>query len=129
MLALMVGPSTASAADSPAAAPPLTLTVTRAVGAEAVIATGTSTTARTLEATLYATFSRDLPTVILSRRLIRVDANGSFSATLPTASAYFRDAIVTVVVRSPQDALSKTARVSVAAPNIVTPADTDPLAH
>jgi hypothetical protein len=50
MRALVVGPSAALAADSPAAAAPLTLTITRAVGAEAVIATGASGTAQTLEA-------------------------------------------------------------------------------
>jgi hypothetical protein len=117
--------SIAIAAEVPAASSPLTLTLMRAVGTEAVIARGKAANARTLEATVYATYSRDLPTVILSRRLITVDANGAFSATLPTAPAYFRDATVTVVVRS-QDGLSRSARISVAAPNIDTPADIDP---
>ena len=126
LLGAALWPCSGFAADS-APASPLTLTLARAVGAEGVIASGTTTLpVRTLEATVYATFSRDLPTTVLSRRTIPVGANGAFSVSLSTAPAFFRDAIVTVVIRSPKDGLSAVASVSVTGPNIDTPADAWP---
>jgi hypothetical protein len=120
----MAGAGASRAADAPVS--PLTLSVSRAIGTEAVVLSGTSRTARTLEATLYATFSRDLPNVLLSRRSLTVGDNGTFGATIPIAPAFFPDTIVTVTVRSLSDNASATAHLSVAAPNIATPADANP---
>jgi hypothetical protein len=104
----------------------LTLSVSRAIGSEAVILSGTSRTAGPLEATLLATFSRDLPTVTLTHRSLVVAADGTFGSTIPIAPAYFRDAIVTVIVRSPSANVSATAHISIAAPNVDAPADANP---
>jgi|GEM_PF-4354969 hypothetical protein len=123
-LCLITGPAASRAADTTVS--PLTLSVSRAVGADAVVLNGTSRASGPLEATLYATFSRDLPTVVLSRQNLAVGADGTFGATIPTAPAFFRDAIVTVIVRSLHDNVSATAHLSVAAPNVDTPADANP---
>ncbi|MBV8748580.1 MAG: hypothetical protein JO103_02575 [Candidatus Eremiobacteraeota bacterium] len=120
----------AAAQPSPTATTaPVTLTLTRAAGHEAVVATGNAPAARPVELAAYATYSRDLPTVLLSRRVVTTDANGRFTTTLPLAPAYFRGALVTVVVRSVPDGPSATARISVTAPNDPTPADADPSDH
>jgi len=105
------------AAGSPA------LSVTQVVGREAVHVTGSVPGARQLQAVLYAKFSQDVPTVLLSRRPLATDANGNFSTTLPIASAYFRGAIVTVVVQSSSAVPLAQGSVNVAAPNAPAPAD------
>lgn len=110
-------PITAMAAGSPA------LSVTQVVGKEAVHVTGFVPGARQLQAVLYAHFSKDLPTVLLSRRPLATDANGNFSTTLPIASAYFRGATVTVVVQSSSAVPLAQGSVSIAAPNVPAPAD------
>jgi hypothetical protein len=50
--------------------------------------------------TLIGTFSNELPDVILSRREIIADADGTFKTTVPVASGYFRGGIVTVEATS-----------------------------
>ena len=108
------------------AATPITLAATRAVGAEAVRITGSAPAARPLEASLYATFSRDLPTVLLSRRSISTDATGRYDATLPIAPGFFRNAILTVVVDAVPAGPGARATVTVGAPNVPVPPDDIP---
>ena len=91
------------------------MTATRAVGAEAVTITGNAPVAQPLEAVLYATFSQNLPTVLLSRRAVPTDSLGRFNATLPIAPAFFRNAIVTVVVHSLPAGPSARATITVGA--------------
>lgn len=122
----LVAPLGALGADAPAAPGGVTLTATQAVGTEAVTITGNAPVAKPLEAMLYATFSRDLPTVLLSRRAVPTDAQGHFNVTLPIASAFFRNAIVTVVVRSLPAGPSARASVVVGAPNVSAPPDDIP---
>ncbi|MBV8580473.1 MAG: hypothetical protein JO225_10375 [Candidatus Eremiobacteraeota bacterium] len=119
----------ADAQPSPATTAPVTLTLTRDGGHEAVVATGNAPAARPVELAAYATYSRDLPTVLLSRRVVTSDANGRFTTTLALAPAYFRGALVTVVARSVPDGPSATARISVTAPNDPAAADADPSDH
>jgi hypothetical protein len=112
-----------------ATAPPvtgITLTATRAVGSEAVHVTGTAPAARPLEAAMYARFSQDLPTVLLSRRIVSTDAAGRYDATLSIAPAYFRGAIVIVVVRAIPDGAGVSATTTVATPNVPAPPDNLP---
>ena len=104
----------------------ITLTATRAVGSEAVRITGSAPAARPLEASLYATFSRDLPTVLLSRRLITTDTAGRYDATLSIAPGFFRNAIITVVVDTVPAGLGARATVTVGAPNVPAPPDDIP---
>ncbi|HEY0613663.1 MAG TPA: hypothetical protein VGC96_03440 [Candidatus Elarobacter sp.] len=104
----------------------VTITATRAVGSEAVRITGSAPAARPLEAALYATFSRDLPTVLLSRRILSTDAAGRYDTTLTTAPAYFRGAVLTVTVRALPDGGTAAATLPVAAPNVPAPPDDTP---
>ena len=101
----------------------ITIVASPAVGAEAVTITGNAPAGQPLEAKLYARFSRDLPTVLLSRRTVPTDANGHYNATLPIASAFFRNAIVTVVVQSMPAGPSARASITVSAPNVPAPPD------
>jgi hypothetical protein len=119
-------PIGAPGADMPAAPAGVTVTATRVVGAEAVTITGNGPAAQPLEAALYATFSRDLPDVLLSRRAVPTDARGHYSATVPIASAFFRNAIVTVVIRSIPAGLSARTTLLVGAPNVSAPPDDIP---
>ena len=102
------------------------MTVTRATGAEAIAITGSAPGPGPLEARLYATFSQDVPTVYLGRRPVPTDANGRYNVTLPIASAFFRGAIVTVVVQSLPAGASTRASFKVGAPNVPAPPDDIP---
>ncbi len=119
----LFAPIGAPGADAPAAPAGVTVTATRVVGAEAVTITGNGPVAQPLEAALYATFSRDIPDVLLSRRAVPTDARGHYSATIPIASAFFRGAIVTVVVRSLPAGPSARTTFPVGAPNVSAPPD------
>lgn len=110
-------------AQAAGGAPGVTLSLVPVIGREAVTVTGTAPAARPVEATVYATFSENLPTVLLSRRVIPTDATGHYTATLSHAPAYFRDALVTVVVRSIPSGASAEAQFPVYAPNVTTPPD------
>jgi hypothetical protein len=101
----------------------ITLSATHAVGSEAVRITGTAPAARPLEAALYARFSQDLPTVLLSRRIVPTDAAGRYDATLSIAPAYFRGAIVIVSVRALPDGAGATTTTTVVATNVPAPPD------
>jgi hypothetical protein len=121
----VLAPIAARSANAPLASP-ISVVATRAVGAEAVTLTGTAPPSLPLEATLYVTFSQDLPTVLLSRNTLRTDANGRFTATLAIAPAYFRNAIVTAVVQSLPAGPSARASILVGAPNAPAPPDAVP---
>ncbi len=124
--AALFAPLGAPGADAPLAANGVTVTATRVVGAEAVTITGNGPAAQPLEAALYATFSRDIPDVLLSRRAVPTDAKGHYTATVPIASAFFRSAIVTVVVRSLPAGPSARTTLLVGAPNVSAPPDDIP---
>jgi hypothetical protein len=114
------------AADLPASGSLATLDVWPAVGKEAVRISGTLPGAGRLQAVLYATFSQDVPTVLLSRHSVTTNAKGQFSATLPIAPGYVPGAIITVVVQSPSGVPLAQGRLKVAAPNVPGPADVLP---
>jgi hypothetical protein len=116
----------ASAQVGGGAANGISLTATRVVGAEAVRITGTAPASRPLEAALYVTYSRDLPTVLMNRRYLTTDASGRFDATISTAPAFFPTAIVTVVVRALPAGPDARATFSVGAPNVPVPPDDIP---
>jgi hypothetical protein len=125
-VSVLFAPLGAPGADAPATPGGVTVTATRVVGAESVIITGNGPVAQPLEASLYATFSRDLPDVLLSRRAVPTDAQGHYAATVPIASAFFRGAIVTIVVRSLPAGPSARTTVLVGAPNVSAPPDDIP---
>ncbi len=113
-------------AEPPAAPSAISVVATRAVGAEAVTITGNAPVAQPLEAVLYATFSQNIPTVLLSRRAVPTDSQGRYNATLPIAPAFFRNAIVTVVVHSLPAGPSARATIIVGPPNVMAPPDEIP---
>jgi hypothetical protein len=124
VLTALCAPAGAQAPDP--AMTRITLTATRAVGSEAVRITGSAPAVRPLEASLYATFSRDLPTVLLSRRSVPTDAAGRYDATLSIAPGFFRNAILTVVVDTVPASQSARATVTAGAPNVPAPPDDIP---
>ncbi len=124
--AMLFAPLGTFRAEAQPAPSVITVTATRAVGSEAVTIVGNAPAAQPLEAVLYATFSQNLPTVLLSRRAVPTDAQGRFNATLPIAPAFFRNAIVTVVVHSLPAGPSARASVTVGPPNIPAPPDDIP---
>lgn len=101
----------------------ITLTASPTIGAESVTIEGIAPSGQPLEATLYARFSENLPRVLLSRYPIATDANGRYNAALPLAPAFFRDAIVTVVLQSLPAGPRASASVAIGAPNIPAPPD------
>lgn len=104
----------------------ITIVAKPAVGAQAVSIAGSAPAAQPVEAKLYARFSQDLPTVLLSRRTVSTDATGHYATTLSVAPAYFRNAIVTVVVQSMPAGPSARASITIAAPNAPAPPDDVP---
>jgi hypothetical protein len=116
-------PHGAQSADVHTASPGITIAATNAVGAEAVTITGNAPPGQPVEAKLYARFSQDLPTVLLSRRPVPTDAGGHYNVTFPIAAAFFRNAIVTVVIQSLPAGPSARASIIVTAPNIPAPPD------
>ncbi|MGH7662511.1 MAG: hypothetical protein ACRENA_16535 [Vulcanimicrobiaceae bacterium] len=119
MFPLLVDPLASPGAET------LTVTATRLTGSESVTVTGSAPSQQRLEASMYARFSKDLPTVLLSRWYFSSDADGHYNATLPTSPAFFRHAIVTVVVHTLPSGPNASADVIVRAPN--PPAEADEL--
>lgn len=129
--ALASAPAAASAslvaqAPNPAVPPrAITLAVKPVVGAEALAISGTAAAGNAVQLTLFATFSRDVPDVVLSRQTVLPDAGGAFAATMPIAPGFFREAVITVVA-TPSTGPSASARVTVGAPNVTVPPDNAP---
>lgn len=122
--AALCAPLAVGAADAPAA-PPITLTAARAVGTEAVTVTGTAPTGSTLDVSLYIRYSREIPTVLVNRSTVAT-SGGRYFATIRTAPAYFRDAILMIVVRDPVSGADAKATLKIAAPNLPAPPDGTP---
>jgi hypothetical protein len=118
--------SPAGAQSTGAQAAGVTLTATRVVGSQSVRITGTAPAARPLDVALYGTYSRDLPTVLLSRRSIATDAAGRYDATLSIAPGFFRNSILTVVVDSVPAGSGARATITVQPPNVPAPPDDIP---
>ncbi len=97
----------------------ITLFVNPVAGAEAP-------PGRAVQITLQATFSRDVPDVVLSRQTVLPDGRGTFAATVPIAPGFFRGSIITVVAMTPPSGPWASARYMVGAPNVTVPPDNLP---
>lgn len=117
MFPLLVDPLAGRGADA------VTVTATRFAGSEAVSLSGSAPPQQRLEASMYARFSKDLPTVLLSRWFFSSDTEGHYNAALPIAPAFFRHAILTVVVHTLPSGPTASADVEVRAPNKPAPPD------
>jgi len=116
-----------AAAQGPVApAGGITVTATRVVGKEAARISGTGPASRALEVALYVTYSRDIPSALMQRRVISTDASGRFDTTITTAPAFFHDAVVTVTVHAFPAGPDGRASFNVGAPNVPVPPDDIP---
>ena len=104
----------------------VTVTATPVVGSEAVRVSGTAPPGRTVQLTLSATFSRDMPDVVITRKTVVADGSGAFATTAQVAPGYFRGAVVTVVASTSPSGPSATARYTIGAPNVTVPPDNLP---
>ena len=118
--------STVCSTNAQTPSPGITLTVSPTIGAHSVTIEGIAPSGQPLEAALYVRFSKDLPTVLLSRYGIVTGADGRYNATLPLAPAFFSDAIVTVILQSLPTGPRTSASLSIGAPNIAAPPDEIP---
>jgi hypothetical protein len=111
---------------TPAPGAPAGLVVKPVAGSEALAVSGTAPAGRALQLTLYATFSRDIPDTLITRQTILPGPDGTFAVTVPTAPAFLRGAVLTVVVGAPPSGPFASARVTVGAPNVTVPPDNLP---
>jgi hypothetical protein len=79
-----------------------------------------------VQITLEATFSRDMPDVVLTRETVLPDGSGNFTAIMPIAPGFFRGSVITVVATTPPSGPSTSARYMVGAPNVTVPPDNLP---
>jgi hypothetical protein len=105
---------------------PVTVVAIPVIGAEALSLTGTAPPSRPLEASIYVRISTDLPTVLLSRRIIVADASGRYAADMTHAPAFFSGAILTVVVQSLTTGAIARTEIPVVVPNVPAPPDALP---
>lgn len=96
---------------------PISLDVRPQLGSEAIAVSGHAPSGAPVTITLLATISADLPTVVLSRHDVQPDANGQFSAIIPTAPDYLRGSIIRVLATSFAGATPASATITVDAPN------------
>jgi len=78
----------------------LTVSVSSAQTADAVVIAGTGPPSVPLTITLTADISREIPRVLLSRTYAETDKDGNFTARLSTAPLYFQKSTIHVAVTS-----------------------------
>ena len=106
----------------------LTMSVFHIEGTESLAVSGTGPPRVPVTLTVYATLSRDLPEVVLSRYDCATDTTGNFSATISIAPDFMRDSILTVrasSLDSVNPALS-TVLVGPPSPHATVPAEVTP---
>jgi hypothetical protein len=86
-------------------------------GSEALIVSGQAPAGVPVTITLFATYSTDLPTVVVSRNDAHPDASGRFSTIVPIAPDYFRGSLMDVLATSLPGVTVATARYVVGPPN------------
>ncbi len=95
---------------------PITLNVQPQKGSEALRVSGRAPSNAIVTITLLATFSRDLPTVVLSRNDLYAGPSGQFDARIPIAPDYTHNTIIQVLATAPGAELAQ-AVINVDAPN------------
>lgn len=96
---------------------PITMSVRPQPGSEALAVTGHTPASAPVTVTLLATFSTEVPTVVVSRHDVQPDVNGNFSATLPIAAAFARGTLLRVVAASSAGTTPASAELIVGVPN------------
>jgi hypothetical protein len=111
-----------------AASGPITIDVRPQAGSEALAVTGHTPSTAPVTVTLLATFSTDVPTVVVSRHDVQPDVSGNFSATLPIAAAFARGTLLRVVAASSAGTTPASADLIVGIPNdgVIVPLERQP---
>ncbi|GAC1395347.1 MAG: hypothetical protein NVS3B17_15420 [Vulcanimicrobiaceae bacterium] len=101
------------------------LTVAQIPGQQEIAVGGKAPANLPITLTLVGTFSKELPDVVLSRRIVTTDTNGTFKSDVSLASGYYRGAILTLVASSVAGIESATSQFEAKAPNaaVSVPAD------
>jgi hypothetical protein len=103
--------------NEPPASGPITMDVRPQPGSEAVSVNGHAPSAAPVTITLLATFSYDVPTVVVSRQDVQPDVNGNFSAVVSIAPSYPRGSILRVLATSVAGTTPASAQFIVGSPN------------
>jgi uncharacterized lipoprotein YbaY len=104
------------AADAPQSGT-TALAVRAHAGSQSIDVTGSGPANGTVTVTVVSTISRDIPDVVLSRKLVKPNADGSFSAILPIAPGFTPGSIITVYAASSAGGPAMRAQYSPEAPN------------
>jgi hypothetical protein len=103
--------------SEPPASGPITLNVRPQPGSEAVSVNGHAPSSAPVTITLLATFSYDVPTVIVSRHDVQPDVNGNFYADVTIAPSFPRGTILRVLATSVAGTTPASAQLIVGSPN------------
>jgi hypothetical protein len=106
----------------------IVLNVSPLHGAEALLVTGTAPPLAPVRVTLLATYSSDLPNVLLSRHDLTAGPDGKFQAIVPIASDFMPNSFIHVLATSLPGVTSASAQLLVHTANegIDVPVDTFP---
>jgi hypothetical protein len=121
------GPALRVSSEPPASGP-ITIDVRPQPGSEAVSVTGHAPSTAPVTITLLATFSYDVPTVVVSRHDVQPDVNGNFSAEVPIAPSFARGTILRVLATSVAGTTPASAQLVVGSPNsgVIVPLEYEP---
>jgi hypothetical protein len=103
--------------NEPQASGPITMDVRPQPNSEAVSVTGHAPSTAPVTITLLATFSYDVPTVIVSRHDVQPDVNGNFSAEVSIAPSFARGTVLRVLATSVAGTTPASAQLVVGSPN------------
>lgn len=104
------------AADAPQSGT-TALAVRPHAGAQSIDINGSGPANGAVTVTLVSTISRDIPDVVLSRKVVKTNADGSFGTTLPIAPGFTPGSIVTVYAVSSAGGPAMRAQFSPDSPN------------
>jgi hypothetical protein len=110
------GPALRVSSEPPASGP-ITMDVRPQPGSEAVSVNGHAPSTAPVTITLLATFSYDVPTVVVSRQDVQPDVNGNFSAVVSIAPSYPRGTLLRVLATSVAGTTPASAQLVVGSPN------------
>jgi hypothetical protein len=100
--------------------------VSATAGLAAIRAVGTVAGPAPFRAIVYAAFAPEIPTVLLGRRVLTTDAGGHFNTTFPIAPAYFRGAIITVIVQTATGVVAGRGTTTIDDPTLAAPVRDEP---
>jgi hypothetical protein len=123
---VVVNPNAAGAA--PISGAITGLSVTQTPGDQTLTVAGKAPANLPVTLSVIGTLSNELPNVLLSRREIVAEADGTFNTTVPVASGYFRGGLITLEASSVTGITPAKKRLELKPVNdgVIVPADQDP---